>query len=414
MLALGCIADDVTGATDIGSVLASVGRDVLVVFDTSRVDDAQIGDADAVVVALKTRTAPVEEAVTRSLAAARWLRAHGARRVVFKYCSTFDSTPAGNIGPVVDALLDELALPVAAVAPSYPRNGRTVYQGRLFVHHEPLDESPMRHHPLTPMTDASLERLLAPQTRHAIAHLYLDDLRGGRIAEALEPEAEPRIVIADAIDDTDLVALVDAAGEHVLLTGGAGIGLGLAPAAGSAQASYAVSGTRGERLVLSGSASAATREQVARAREHLASIKLDPVRVATDPDGHADEIFAFVRQRWNDAPGEPVLVYATDSLDDLEARDDVRASGDAVEAVLGRVARRAVANGLGALIVAGGETSGRVVQDLDVASLRIGPAIAPGVVWADAATSGGAIALALKSGNFGAADMFLSAWERLS
>ena len=411
MSIIGCVADDVTGATDIASVLASVGRRALVVFDIDRVDPGDVQDADALVVALKSRTAPVDDAVDATVSAVRWTRDQGAGSFFFKYCSTFDSTPAGNIGPVIDALLDELRLSVALVAPSYPRNGRTVYQGRLFVGHLPLDESPMRHHPLTPMRDASLERLLRPQTRLEIDALYLDAVRAGGAAEALTPGRAPRIVIADAIADADLVDLARAAGPDVLLTGGAGLALGLGDGREAASTDPVVR-RPGERLVLSGSASATTRRQVAHARAELPALKLDAERIAVDPDAHAADVFAWASQQWDAEPGRPVLIYATDSLSDLEQRPD-GVSGDDIEHVLGRVAQLAAPR-LDALIVAGGETSGRVVHDLAIASLRVGQVIAPGVVWTDAATRDGRIALALKSGNFGADDMFTQAWEMLA
>lgn len=410
MSIIGCVADDVTGATDIASVLASVGRRALVVFDRERTRTEDLRDADAVVVALKSRTAPVDEAVAASVAAMRWAREHGANTFFFKYCSTFDSTPAGNIGPVIDALLAELGLDVALVAPSYPRNGRTVYNGRLFVGHVPLDESPMRHHPLTPMHDASLERLLRPQTGLEMASLYLDELRAGRIEEALAPAEDPRIVVADAIDDDDLVKLAHAASDHVLLTGGAGLALGLG--GDGDQSIEPVAARRGERLILSGSASATTRRQVAHARAHLPALKLDASRIAAEPLAYAAEVFAWIADQWRISPGHAALVYATDSLADLDDRPG-SISGDDVERVLGLIAQQAAPR-LGSLIVAGGETSGRVVDDLGIASLRVGQGIAPGVVWADAATAHGRIALALKSGNFGADDMFTDAWELLA
>ncbi|MFT4280026.1 3-oxo-tetronate kinase [Microbacterium sp.] len=413
MSIIGCVADDVTGATDIASVLAAVGRSALVVFDVDRVDPDDLREADALVVALKSRTAPVEEAMATSTAAMRWTRDQGASTFFFKYCSTFDSTPEGNIGPVIDALLAELGLEVALVAPAYPRNGRTVYQGRLFVGHVPLDESPMRYHPLTPMRDASLERLLQPQTALGISSLYLDAVRSGRIEDELAPTGAPRIVIADAIDDADLVALAHSAGDHVLLTGGAGLALGLGDADGDdAAGGEPVASRPGERLILSGSASATTRRQVAHAREHLPALKLDPARIADEPAAYAAEVFTWVTAQWTAEPGRAALVYATDALTDLDA-PAAAVSGDDVERVLGLVAQHAAPR-LGALIVAGGETSGRVVQDLGIASLRVGQVIAPGVVWTDALAAHGRMGLALKSGNFGADDMFTNAWELLA
>lgn len=413
---IGCLADDFTGATDIASVLATVGRRTAVVFDWGAVDREALAGCQAVVIALKTRTAPREEAIAASLEALAALYSFGADRIFFKYCSTFDSTAEGNIGPVIEALMDATGLPVALVAPSYPRNARTVYQGHLFVGTDPLDESPMRHHPLTPMRDSSLRRLLAPQTSLPIENLYLDEVHRGRAAidRALRPVdgVERRVVIADAITDDDLVAVAGASGDHVLLTGGAGLALGLPgkEEAGPASAAVLPRGPEGaRRLIVSGSASEMTRSQVAHARERMPSLKLMP-----EESRSHDYVGALAEQvvsHWTDTPHLPVLVYATDALADL-ARPD-RLAADEVEAILAGLVVRLIGRGLDAVIVAGGETSGRVVSDLGIAAIRLGASIAPGVSWAATEVDGRPLALALKSGNFGAVDMFSSAWKDL-
>ena len=441
MRRLGCIADDFTGATDVASVLASVGRDVVVAFGPQELTDPEFAEADAVVIALKSRTAPVEECVSDVLESARALRAWGAAQFYLKYCSTFDSTSEGNIGPSIDALLSELGLTTALAAPAYPANGRTVYQGHLFVGHDRLDESPMRDHPLTPMRDSRLRRVLEPQTALPVSNLFLDAVRAGgeSIREALAP-ASPRTVIADAIADDDLRALARAAEPHVLLTGGAGLALGLGseargggePTAEGRERALPHGAPQGGRLVVSGSASAQTRAQIAHARSRMPTRKLDLQRLA-EGESLVAELAEWVVAQWAEDPRRPVLVYATDSIDDLDAfPDEHRATvADRIERTLADLATAALGHGLGALLVAGGETSGRVVQTLGIDAIRIGPELAPGVVWAEAVAepsrtvnSGSAthaepeprrdrIAIALKSGNFGGERLFTEAWERL-
>ena len=414
---IGCLADDFTGATDLASVLAAVGRRTTVVFDWRAVDREALADCEAIVIALKNRTASRDEAVASSLDAVAALNSFGADRIYFKYCSTFDSTAEGNIGPVIEALMYATGARTALVAPSYPRNARTVYQGHLFVAHDPLDESPMRHHPLTPMRDSSLRRLLTPQTSMPIDNLYLDEIHqgGAAIAQALRPhdQADRRIVIADAITDDDLRTLAAASGEHVLLTGGAGLALGLpAETAAVTHRTEGPSGaaSRGRRLIVSGSASETTCAQVMHARAIMPSLKLDPEGFRARDDyvvALADQVVSH----WTRSPDEPVLVYATDSLADLTRPD--RLAPDDVEAILGRLTVHLADQGLEAVIVAGGETSGRVVSDLGISAIRLGAAIAPGVSWAEATVGDKRLFLALKSGNFGGIDMFSSAWKGL-
>lgn len=413
---LGCVADDFTGATDIASVFAGVGRRVLVVFDIERVEAADLDGADVVVVALKSRTASPHDAVRWSLAATSWLRDRGATRFYVKYCSTFDSTPAGNIGPVIEAVMGRLGARVALVAPSYPANGRTVYQGHLFVEHALLQDSPMRDHPLTPMSDSRLERLLRPQTTLPIENLYLPEVRLGseavRAVLATGSPSAPRVVIADAITDDDLVTLGRAADEHTLLTGGAGLALGLAgDAASGAGEGTAVGLPEGGRLIVCGSASATTRAQIAHARARIASRQLDLSRAADAPRSYAHELVGWVRDRWAEDPSAPVLVYATGDQTELAGLEDRQRVADAIEDTLGALTAGCLEHGLAALVVAGGETSGRVVSDLGIASLRLTRLLDPGVAWAHATARGRPIALALKSGNFGGIDLFTRAWK---
>jgi 3-dehydrotetronate 4-kinase len=417
MRKLGCIADDFTGATDVAAVLASIGRRVAVVFDIDSIETDNLGDADAVIVAFKSRTAPVDEAVALSLAGVERLLEWGAEQFYVKYCSTLDSTPAGNIGPVIEAVAKRLSKPTVIVAPAYPRNGRTVYQGHLFVGHMRLDESPMRHHPLTPMTDSDVGRVLSPQTALSIDHLYLAEVRDGRdsIVTALADRG-PRAVVADAIDDHDLVALASGSGSHVLLTGGAGLALGLGgDQQGGARPMWSVPAD-GEKLIVAGSASSTTRAQIAVAKGVMPARQLDLGRLSGGED-LSGELIEWVASQWKNTPGQPVLVYATADLDELGEPATRLHLAERIEATLADLCVAAVDHGLGALLVAGGETSGRVVSTLGIQQVHVGTEIAPGVVWAigtPKARAGNApIAIALKSGNFGADDMFISAWEQL-
>ncbi len=415
---LGCIADDFTGATDLANNLVRAGMRVV---QTIGVPAEPVADVDAVVVALKSRTAPVTEAVGQSVAAARWLRAQGAPQIYFKVCSTFDSTPAGNIGPVTEALMDELGAAFVVVTPAFPENGRTVFKGHLFVGDLLLSDSPMRHHPLTPMTDASLVRVMQAQ---------LDPARGRRVglidhrtvalgAQAIVQrmaalrDAGVTLAIVDGVNDDDLRRLAAASADLKLVVAGSGLAIGipalhgLAPSAQAAQLPPAV----GTRAVVSGSCSAATNAQVAAfIAAGGAAFAVDPLRLAAGHDVAA-EALAWARPRLGPTP---VLVYATagpEAVRLVQQQLGAERAGAMVEDSLSRVARGLVDAGVGQLVVAGGETSGACVQALGIRQLRIGPQIDPGVPWCHAAVPG--LHLALKSGNFGGADFFTRAFKLL-
>jgi uncharacterized protein YgbK (DUF1537 family) len=418
-LALGCIADDFTGATDLANTLTRGGLRTVQVNGVPRAD-LPLPEADAIVVALKSRTAPVREAVDTSLRALAWLQSRGADRFLFKVCSTFDSTDAGNIGPVADALLDALEGDLAVVCPAFPANGRTVYQGHLFVGSQLLSDSPMRDHPLTPMRDANLVRVLGRQTRYEVGLLPHALVRFG--AEAVHAALERlrsdgiRYAIADATDDEDLHVLAQAARDLRLLVGGSGIALGLpenarargaAPARDHAEAEVPRSGPA---LVLAGSCSQATRSQVDWfARLHPAR-RLDAAALVA---GSA-ELDAATRWLHEHLEQGPCLIYSSAEPADVHAVQEAIGAGGreraaaAIEAAFAHLARVAVAAGVRRLVVAGGETSGAVVQALAIEALAIGAEIDPGVSWT--ATPGDApLALALKSGNFGGVDFFTRA-----
>jgi uncharacterized protein YgbK (DUF1537 family) len=417
---LGCIADDFTGATDLASNLVDRGFRTAVVFGIPSIQSlAELGAVDAVVVALKTRTAVAHEAVAESREAARMLEQFGARQFYFKYCSTFDSTPHGNIGPVIDALAGDLGVDRTIVVPSFPAAGRTVYQGHLFVRDQLLSESPMRDHPLTPMRNSNLAELLATQSENRVVTIGLAEVRGGQDAlrallEMPIQDAQRESVVIDAIDDSDLAVIADAAAGLRLVSGASGLAVGMcAPHAAAGVDARAIRVFRGRRAVLAGSASAATRAQVAHAATLIPSLKLDIEAAAADPEGYADEVCEWAAAEWAGDPDRAVLVYSSGSLDDLQNNDDRPGVADLIERMLGSVAVRFVDAGVRQLVIAGGETSGRSVSMLGVRSLVIGPAIAPGVAWSEAHGTAGSLNLALKSGNFGTEDMFTSAWEKL-
>ena len=393
---LGCIADDLTGATDLGVTLAREGLTVVQVNGVPAAD-LRVDAADAVVVALKSRTNPPEEAVAWSLQALEWLRRRGAARFYFKYCSTFDSTARGNIGPVADALVEALGCRFTVATPAYPRNGRTVYQGHLFVNGVPLAESGMKDHPLTPMRDSSLVRVLASQTPHRVALVPFEVMGAGAgsIRARLEALAkEARYAILDALTDEHLVAAGEACAHLPLTTGGAGLAMGLARALGAGRSARTAAFPRAEGPValLSGSCSRATLEQVAAAKARLPAWQLDPERLD-----------AGAALAWARAQTGAYLIYASAPPERI-----ARGREAEIEACFRALAQGLAGQGVRRFVVAGGETSGAVVDALGVRALAIGPEIDPGVPWT-AAADGSPYQLALKSGNFGGPDFFLKA-----
>ncbi len=417
---LGAIADDFTGATDLANTWVKEGVKVVQIIGVPK-PDTDIGDAEAVVVALKSRTAPVDDAVRQSLDALAWLRAAGAQQIVFKICSTFDSTAQGNIGPVADALTDALAAPIALICPAFPENGRTVYKGYLFVGDVLLSESPMRDHPLTPMRDANLARLMGAQSRYETGLVSLQEVRGGAESVRLRAEAVKRdgrrYAIADAVSDDDLRCIGDAAKGHSLVIGGSGVGMGLpANFRQSGMLSAGVVPTlpavTGRDLVIAGSCSTATRSQIAAVEPHWPTRKLDPDGLAAGP-GEVDAALAWASSQ---APDKPVLIYASadpQEVSEVQTRYGVERAGQMIEAALSTIADTLSQRGFSRIVVAGGETSGAVVSALGISGLRIGPEIAPGVPWTEC-LGGRPLALALKSGNFGTERFFAEAFAMLA
>jgi uncharacterized protein YgbK (DUF1537 family) len=419
-LLLGCIADDLTGATDLANTLVRQGMRTVQIIGVPAADDPP-PEADAIVVALKSRTIPAAEAVAMSRAALAWLRAAGAEQHLFKYCSTFDSTDRGNIGPVADALLADLGEDFTIACPAFPENGRTVYLGHLFVGRAPLSESSMRDHPLTPMTDANLVRVLGRQTRGRVDLVPYAIVRQGPEAIARElarlRTAGVTHAIVDAVDDRHLFDIGAACAELGLIPGGSGIALGLPEnfrrkgrlrTTGHADALLAVPGYA---AVIAGSCSTATLAQIERFQREGPALAIDPLALGAG-EPLVRRALDWARERL--ASG-PVLIYASAPPDDvarIQERLGREHAGEMIEQALAEIATGLVAEGVRRLIVAGGETSGAVVQRLGVKALRIGPQIDPGVPWT--ATIGEpSLALALKSGNFGAPDFFAKAFAML-
>jgi uncharacterized protein YgbK (DUF1537 family) len=419
---LGCIADDFTGGTDLAGMLVKSGmRTVQMIgVPTGPLPD----DIDAVVVALKSRTAPVAEAISESLAALRYLQAVGCRQFYFKYCSTFDSTPGGNIGPVAEALMDALGADFTIACPAFPANQRTIYKGYLFVGDVLLNESGMRDHPLTPMTDANLVRVLQGQAKRRVGLVDFAIVSRGASAiverfTALRRERHGFAVV-DAVSDEDLVQLGAACADLALITAGSGLALGLPQNfrnrgfLSEDVRADALPAVEGLRAVIAGSCSNATQSQVAVMREHHPAFQVLPADLAEGKDVAGDALSWATSRVTN----EPVLIYATATPEEVKAAQTdlgVERAGELIESALAAIAQGLVQRGVGQMIVAGGETSGAVVKALGVKGLRIGPEIDPGVPWTVTLPSEGGrpLALALKSGNFGTPDFFLKAWSRL-
>jgi uncharacterized protein YgbK (DUF1537 family) len=416
---LGAIADDYTGASDLASTLAGNGLRVVQTIGLPP-DDLDLPEVDCVVVALKSRSIPAGAAVALSLVADTWLRARGARHVLFKICSTFDSTAAGNIGPVTDALAAR-AGGVALVCPAFPRTRRTVYQGHLFVGAEPLDESPLKDHPLNPMRDSSLIRLMARQSRAPVGHIPLEIVERG--AEAIQTEAsrlsESGVVsiIVDAVSDRHLETIGRVALGFLVSTGASGLGLGLAralatqrPAATSA-IDASTPGKADKTLILAGSCSAATLQQIAVAEANIPvhHLDLEGLIGGDDATGHAID---FARRRLDQGP---VLIASSrppDAVVALQHRYGAAATSHAIEAALAEIAEVLLPAGISKLIMAGGESSGAVVDRLGFQAFRLGQEIAPGVplLHSIGARHPG-LRIVLKSGNFGGPDFFARAVE---
>lgn len=407
---LGAVADDFTGASDLANTLARGGMVTTLLVGAAGMPPP----CEAGVVALKTRSLPAAEAVAQSLAAARWLLDQGCTQIIFKYCSTFDSTPAGNIGPVTEALLDFLGADLAILCPAFPAAGRRVFMGHLFVGDKLLNESGMQNHPLTPMTDPDLRRVLALQTQGSVGSVGLDALRADLPAAlAAQRAAGHRLIVTDAVTDDDLHLIGRAAANHRLITGGSGIALGLPQNFRDqgllSNQPAALSRVEGQGVVLCGSCSAASQLQVATYLKDHPGLSIAPI------DLMAGKYTAPSAAQWVRAQTITPIVYSTADSQHVKAaqtnygREKV---AETIERFFGDLAKILADEGYNRFVVGGGETSGAVVESLGLGSLYIGAEIDPGVP-ALLAARGGALGLALKSGNFGATDFFVKALQKV-
>jgi len=420
---LGCIGDDFTGSSDLGNTLAKAGMRVV---QYSGVPDRPADPSvQAGIVALKSRSIPVQDAVAQSLAALDWLRAQGCQQILFKYCSTFDSTPAGNIGPVATALADALQAEQVIFCPAFPTTGRSVFQGHLFVNDQLLSDSPLKDHPLNPMSDADLRRWLSLQTGQPVGHVAADVVFTG--AEAIksglqaEQAAGRREIVVDAITDHDLIEIGRAVAGLPLLTGGSGIAMGL-PANFDGieliedQASQ-WQGQTGPCVAVCGSCAKATRDQIALHKKTHPVLSLDAEAVIDGRFTPGEALAWALSCLQTDALAIPLIYSAVEpeSLKKIQAAYGQQASAEAFERFFASLAKALIGEDITRLIVAGGETSGAVVDGLALDQLEIGPEIDPGVPALRARTQTGTeLVTALKSGNFGAPDFFAKAARCLS
>lgn len=418
---LGCIGDDFTGSTDLANTLVRQGMRTVQLIGVPK-EDLKTPDADAVVIALKSRTVPAQEAVSQSIQALKWLKAAGCKQFFFKYCSTFDSTDDGNIGPVAKALLNALESDLTIACPAFPETGRAVFKGHLFVGDILLSESGMKNHPLTPMTDSNLVEVLGRQVKEPVGLVQYSSVKGGadeilKAFDSLRREGI-RYAVVDAIDDTHLFTIGEALKDMPLVTGGSGVAMGL-PENFRRQGllklgsdASALLRVTGKEAVISGSCSDATQQQVSIMKQTHPALKLDILALAENEKRQIDDAVAWALPLLEKGP---VLIYTTDSPEAVKAIQQKlgrERAGEIAEKGQAEIARKLIELGVRRLIVAGGETSGAVVSAIGVSGLRIGPQIDPGVPWTNS-LSDPPIALALKSGNFGAPDFFLKAFDML-
>jgi uncharacterized protein YgbK (DUF1537 family) len=418
-LALGCIADDYTGASDLANTLTRCGLRTVQTIGVPP-DDLKLPEVDAVVVSLKSRSIEASQAVAKSRAAEKWLRGRGAAHVLFKICSTFDSTDAGNIGPVMDALRADSGDSIVLVTPAFPETRRTVYQGNLFVGSVPLNESPLKDHPLNPMHDSNLVRVLARQSSTKVGLVDLAVIaRGADAVRTHLAELSKKgfgAAIADAVFERDLETIGTVALDHRVSVGASGIGLGLARAlvtSGRVKASAATDisdkPVGGPAACLAGSCSQATLQQIANAEQAMPVLHLDPEGVVAGKD-ETQRALAWAKERLGKGP---ILIASSSTPDQvaaLQARHGRDAAGHAIEQAMADIAEGLVKSGVRRLVVAGGETSGAVVDRLGIPGFLVGPEIAAGVpVLRAVGAKDGEMLLALKSGNFGGPEFFSDA-----
>ena len=412
-ITLGCIADDFTGATDLANMLVKGGLKTIQLLGTPSKNDV-VPSVDAVIIALKTRTIPVEDAIEQSLQAMNWLKNAGAKQFFFKYCSTFDSTDEGNIGPVIDALMAGLETQFTIACPAFPETERTIFKGHLFVGDKLLSDRPMKDHPLTPMRDSNLVSTLSRQTSQKVGLVEYTNISGGpsEIKKAFNQlqKEDVAIAVTDVLNDEHLYFLGEAVKDFKLITGGSGIALGLPSQLKSHEnhkeetTVHKLPEVLGKELILSGSCSEMTLAQVNEFSKKYCTLKLNPVELA-ESNSALDNAVDWVIQ----AKGKkPILVYASappDAVKEVQQRLGRDLASSTVENALAKIARAAVQNGFRRIVVAGGETAGAVVSKLGIKGIMIGEQIDPGVPTT-VSIGNPSIGLVLKSGNFGSADFF--------
>ncbi|MBA0036898.1 four-carbon acid sugar kinase family protein [Pantoea sp. BIGb0393] len=415
MIKLGVIADDFTGATDIASFMVNAGWKV-VLFNGVPAEAFDQEGIDAVVIALKSRSILTKTAVEQSLSASNWLKSQGCKRQLFKYCSTFDSTKEGNIGPVTDALMKNLDAPITLICPAVPDNGRTILQGHLFVKGQLLNQSGMEHHPVTPMRESSLKKLMEAQSTGRCEVIDLDTIKNHveDIPDALAKLAEEKIkyVICDVLDNNDLLTVARETADYVLITGAAGIGYAIAALdtmhKSADKPAFAIS-KEGASIVLSGSCSSMTNQQVNFYQQRASSLALDVEKILHEPT-YLQTVTGWVVTQKNDALAP--MVYATQPpqiIEIIQKNYGAEFVSEKIESFFATLAHNLSKEGFNKFIVAGGETSGAVSQGLNIKGMVIGDAVAPGVPWTQVLDEEKWVIL--KSGNFGNSDFFLKAQE---
>ena len=417
-ITLGCIADDFTGATDLANMLVKGGLKTIQLLGTPSKNDV-VPSVDAVIIALKTRTIPVEDAIEQSLQAMNWLKNAGAKQFFFKYCSTFDSTDEGNIGPVIDALMAGLETQFTIACPAFPETERTIFKGHLFVGDKLLSDSPMKDHPLTPMTDSNLVSTLSRQTSQKVGLVKYEDILAGPSAirkafDQLQKE-DVAIAVTDVLNDEHLYFLGEAVKDFKLITGGSGIALGLPSQFKSRNnhqeetRAHSLPKVLGKELVLSGSCSEMTLAQVDEFSKRYSTLKLNPIELAENNSALANAVDWVIQAKGE----EPILVYASappDAVKQAQKKLGRDLASSTVENALAKIALAAVQNGFRRIVVAGGETAGAVVSNLGIKGIMIGKQIDPGVPTT-VSIGDPSIGLVLKSGNFGSADFFEKAFK---
>ena len=417
-ITLGCIADDFTGATDLANMLVKGGLKTIQLLGNPSKEDV-VPSVDAVIIALKTRTIPVEEAIEQSLQALNWLKNAGAKQFFFKYCSTFDSTDEGNIGPVIDALMEALETQFTIACPAFPETERTIFKGHLFVGDKLLSDSPMKDHPLTPMTDSNLVSTLSRQTSQKVGLVEYKDILAGPYAirkafDQLQKE-DVAIAVTDVLNDEHLYFLGEAVKDFKLITGGSGIALGLPSQFKSRNnhqeetRAHSLPKVLGKEIVLSGSCSEMTLAQVDEFSKRYSTLKLNPIELAENNSALANAVNWVIQAKVE----EPILVYASappDAVKQAQKKLGRDLASSTVENALAKIALAAVQNGFRRIVVAGGETAGAVVSNLGIKGIMIGEQIDPGVPTT-VSIGDPSIGLVLKSGNFGSANFFEKAFE---